>query len=117
MRKIVSSVVVFMFIVVAGCATLPMESNIDKPVNMTKVKDEKASVFVSNQKALWLFWGAFPISLPTVDGVLAPQVSGHTGVQNLKVTTESGFLDLVVTALTQGILMMRTVTIQGEVYD
>ncbi len=48
MRKIVSSVVVFMFIVVfVGCATLPIESNLDKPVNMTKVKDEKASVFVS----------------------------------------------------------------------
>ncbi len=118
MRKIVSSVVVLMFIVVfVGCATLPMESNIDKPVSMTEVKDEKASVFVSNQKALWLFWGAFPVSLPTVDGVLAPQVSGHTGVQNLKVTTESGFIDLVVTILTDGILTMRTVTIQGEVYD
>lgn len=118
MRKIVSSLVVFMFIVVlAGCATLPMESNMDKPVSMTEVKDETASTFVSNNKALWLFWGAFPISLPTVDGVLINQVSGHTGVQNLKITTESGFLDLVVTALTNGILTMRSVTIQGEVYD
>lgn len=118
MRKIVSSIIVLTFLIAfVGCATLPLESNIDKPVNMTKVKDEKAGVFVSNNRALWLFWGAIPLSVPTVDGVLSAQVPGHAGVQNLKITTESGFIDLVVTFLTQGILTMRPVTIQGEVYD
>lgn len=118
MRKIVSSVVVLTFIIIfAGCATLPLESNLDKPVNMTDGKNAQVRTFVSNSKAIWIFWGLAPISLPTVDGVLMPQVSGHAGVQNLKITTESGFIDHVVTILTQGILVMRTVTIEGEVYD
>ena len=118
MRRIVSLVGVFVFIMTfAGCATLPMESNMDKPVSMTEVKDEAAKTFVSNNKALWLFWGMIPLSIPEVDNVLVPQVSGHDGVQNLKITTESDFIDLVVMVLTQGILFMRTVRIQGEVYD
>jgi hypothetical protein len=114
----VSLVVIFAFIVTfVGCATIPMESNMDKPVSMTEVKDETAKTFVSNNKALWLFWGIIPLSVPEIDNVLVPQVSGHDGVQNLKITTESGFIDLVVTILTQGILFMRTVRVQGEVYD
>jgi len=118
MKKIISSIIVLIFLIAfVGCATLPMESNMDKPVSMTKVKDEVARVFVSNNKALWLFWGAIPLSVPTVDGVLSTQIPGHAGVQNLKITTESGFIDLVVTILTDGILTMRSVTIQGEVYD
>ncbi len=118
MRKIVSSVVILAFIIIfAGCATLPLESNLDKPVSMTKVKDTQVKTFVTNSKALWLFWGLTPISLPEIDGIMLPQVSGHAGVQNLKITTESGFVDLVVTILTNGILTMRTVTVEGEVYD
>ena len=118
MRKIVSSTVVLAFIIIfAGCATLPLDSNLDKPVDMTDGKNAQVRTFVSNNKAVWIFWGLAPLSLPTVDGVVLPQVSGHAGVQNLKITTESGFVDHVVTILTQGILMMRTVRIEGEVYD
>ncbi len=118
MRKIVSSVVILAFIIIfAGCATLPLDSNLDKPVSMSEMKDTQGKTFVSNNKAVWLFWGLTPLSLPTIDGVVLPQVSGHAGVQNLKITTESGFVDHVVTILTQGIIMMRTVRIEGEVYD
>ena len=118
MRKIVLSVVVLTFIIIfAGCATLPLESNLDKSVNMADGKNAQVKTFVSNNKAIWIFWGLAPLSLPTIDGVVLPQVSGHTGVQNLKITTESGFIDHVVTILTQGILMMRTVRVEGEVYD
>ncbi len=118
MRKAVSLVVIFVFIVVfAGCATLPMDSNIDKPVSMTKMEDTAVKTFSSNTKAFWIFWGAAPISLPTVDGVVTPHVSGHSGVQNLKITTQYSLIDLIVTSVTQGIITMRTVTIEGEIYD
>ena len=118
MRKAaVSAITLALAILVAGCATLPMESNLEKPVSMTSVTDEQGEEFAEDMKALWLFWGAMPLVLPTVDEVAGPQVADHTGVQNLKVTTFSGPLDVIVTLLTDGILTMRTVTIEGEVYD
>ena len=116
-KAVVSAVTLALAILVAGCATLPMESNLEKPVSMTRVTDEQGEEFAEDMKALWLFWGAMPLVLPTVDEVAGPQVADHTGVQNLKVTTFSGPLDVIVTLLTDGILTMRTVTIEGEVYD
>ena len=75
MRKAVLSVVVLTFIIIfAGCATLPLESNLDKPVNMTG-KNAQVKTFVSNSKAIWIFWGLAPISLPTVDEVVMPKAS------------------------------------------
>ena len=118
MRKVLLSTVAFALIVmVAGCATLPMESDLEKPVSMTKMTDTPAKSFSSSYRALWLFWGAISLSLPTVDGVIVPEMGDHNGVQNLKITTHNDALDFIVTMLTDGILTMRTVTIEGEVYD
>jgi len=118
MRKILTVIVALTLIVVfAGCATISMESKMDKPVSMTKVKSMAAGTFSSESRALWLFWGAIPISVPTVDGVIISHVSEHSGVQNLKITTQYDILDLLVTGLTNGLVTMRKVTIEGEVFD
>ena len=116
-KTVVSAVTLALAILVAGCATLPMESNLEKPVSMTGVTDEQGEEFLEERKALWLFWGAMPLALPIVDEVIGPQVVDHTGVQNLKITTYSCPLDLIVTILTDGILTMRTVKIEGGAYD
>ena len=118
MRKAaVSTIVLALVILVAGCATLPMESNLEKPVSMTDMKGTTAQTFASKSKAIWLFWGLMPLSLPTVDEVVGPAVADHAGVQNLKITTETDFIDWLATQLTGRILIMRTVTIEGQAYD
>ena len=118
MRKMIATVVSLVFIIgMIGCATIPMESNLDDPVSMTDVKETPVKSFSSDNRAIWLFWGIIPVAIPEVDGVLVPEMAGHTGVQNLKITTEFDALDLVVTILTDGIIYMRTVTVEGEVYD
>ena len=117
MRKVIATVVFLVFVIgMVGCATIPMESNIDKPVSMTDMNKAPAKNFVSANKAIWLFWGLIPVALPEVDGVIVPEITGHNGVQNMKITTQYDVIDLIVTALTDGILTMRTVTIEGEVY-
>ena len=118
MRKVLIPIVALAFaIAFIGCSTLPFESNLGKPVSMTKIEDTPTTSFAQTTKALWLFWGLAPLSLPTVDQVAGPAVADHTGVQNLKITTKTEVLDFIVTTLANGIVTMRTVIIEGEVYD
>ena len=118
MRKVsVVIVALALVVVIAGCATIPMESNLGKPVSMTDMKGTSGQAFASTSKAIWLFWGLVPLSVPTVDQVVEPAAAGHAGVENLKITTEDDALDVIAWMLTEGILTMRTVTIEGQVYD
>ena len=120
MRKVLVTIVTFaLAIAVAGCATLPMESNLKKPMSMTMIEDNptRTKEFFAEEKAIWLFWGLIDLSLPAFDEVIGPEIADHAGVQNLKITTQSTFIDVVVTGLTDGIVTMRTVTIEGQAYD
>ncbi len=117
MKALLIPVVLVIMIAFVGCASLPMQSNLQKPVSMSKVKDVQGSDFIVTKQALWLFWGAIPLSVPAVDDVVGPMVADHAGVQNLKITTEYNFINFVLAALTQGVIYSQTVTIQGKVFD
>lgn len=118
MSKVALTVVALVMVVCfVGCATLPFESKLQKPVSMTKMTNSSGAYFSQTEKAFWLFWGLTPLSLPEVDQVVGSAVADHAGVQNLKITTETDVVDFIVSALTYGIIQMRTVTIEGEAYD
>jgi len=114
----VAMIIITILLVVSfvGCATLPLESNLQKPVAMNKLSGSDGNDFVVTKQALWLFWGLIPISVPNVDEVVGPKVADHEGVQNLKITTEFGFINVLLSAVTSGVLYSQTVTIQGKVY-
>lgn len=118
MRKAIVFIIALTLITgVIGCATLTMKSKVDKPVSMTNMRGTPVRNFERNEKAVWLLWGLIPVSIPEVDDVVAPHVADRVGVQNLKITTKYSFLDVVVTTLTQGMLTMRSVKVEGQVYD
>ncbi len=117
MKILSTALILFIVLAFVGCATLPMESRLQKPVSMTKVTESQNQQFAVTKQALWLFWGAIPINVPTVDEVVGPMVADHEGVQDLKITTEYSFLNFLISAVTQGVLYSQTVTIQGTVYD
>ncbi len=118
MGKALKVVVMFVLVIgIAGCATLPMESNLKKPVSMTRVQDTQGQQFVEVKQAFWLFGGLIELAVPKLDEVIGPVVADHTGIQNLKITTEFTFIDIVINALTSDIVHSQTVIIEGEVYD
>ena len=118
MRKIIAVVVALtLIIVVVGCATIKMESKLEKPVSMTSMRGTPVRDFVVNTRAIWLFWGLVDLSVPEFDQIVGPHVADRAGIQKLEIKTQYGFLDLVVTALTDGIITMRTVKIEGQVFD
>jgi hypothetical protein len=69
--------------------------------------------FRRSQKAIFLLWGAIPASSPSLGGTLAGQVTGTQSVARLKVRVRSRFTDLLITTLTAGLVVPRTVTFEG----
>jgi len=118
MRKVIATVIALTLIMgVVGCATIKMESKLEKPVSMTSLRGTPVRDFAVNTRAVWLFWGLIDLSVPEFDQIIGPYVADRAGIQKLEIKTQYGFLDLVVTALTDGIITMRTVKIEGQVFD
>lgn len=116
MRISILIITILLAVSFIGCATLPLESNLQKPVAMTQISNSKGNDFIVTKHALWLFWGLIPISVPSVDEVIGPRVADYEGVQNLKIIMEYGFIDFLLSAVTSGVIYSQTVTIQGKVY-
>jgi len=104
-------------IMVAGCASLPVESKLYKTVSLTSMKGTNIRPFESSQRAIWLLWGLIPLSVPDVDTIIGPHATERTGVQNLKVVSKNTIVDGLITTLSFNIITVRTVDVSGEVYD
>jgi hypothetical protein len=66
-------------------------------------------------RALHLFWGAYAANVPNLQNVLAGQLVGGAGVQNLSIRVRHRWPDLLVTVLTAGIFVPTSVTFDGVV--
>ena len=71
--------------------------------------------FRITRKAVYALWGLVPASRPSLERVLAGQVTGNAGVANLRIRVTSRFGDLVASVLTLGLIVPRTVTFEGVI--
>ncbi len=69
--------------------------------------------FRRSQKAVWVLWGVIPASRPSLERVLAGQVTGTQSVTDLRIRARSRLVDLLVMGLTAGLIVPRTVTFEG----
>lgn len=69
--------------------------------------------FRRSQKAVYVLWGLLPASGPSLQRALGGQITGTQSVANLKVHVRSRFTDLLVTAVTLGLVTPRSVTFEG----
>lgn len=60
-------------------------------------------------------WGVVKLSQPSLRKTLATQLGGGTSVADLRINIHSGFSDLLITVLTLGVVVPRTVTVEGVV--
>lgn len=118
MKSIFVSIVALVIVMsMAGCATVSMKSKLDKTISLTDMEGNRVREIDVKQRAIWLLWGSIPLSVPKIDDIIGPHVADRTGIQNLEIESKYSFLDGLITTATVGILTMRTVTIEGEVYD
>ena len=75
----------------------------------------QGEAFRVTKSAIFVFWGIGTASRPMLDRVLAGQVTGESEVKNLRVTVKSRFSDVLITVLTAGVIIPRTVVYEGVV--
>jgi hypothetical protein len=65
--------------------------------------------------AVYGFWGLAKIKDPSLRKALAAQLAGGSGIADLKIKVRSRWSDVLVTALTAGLIVPRAVTYEGIV--
>ena len=91
--------------------TLGVKASVSEPAGPAP----EGTRFEVNKKAVFLFFGVLRISNPSLEDVLAGQLVDGREVQELSVKVRSRFADLLVTALTLGVIVPRSVTYKGVV--
>ncbi len=91
--------------------TLGVRATLAEPAGSAPSGEE----FRVNKKAVFLFFGILPASRPSLEGVLAGQLVDGSEINNLSIKVRSGFPDILLTVLTLGLVVPRTVTFTGTV--
>ena len=104
---------------VIGCAESFDATRHGVPVAMGRAVGDTAQgvPFSVKKSSLHAVWGLFTLSQASVEKALAGQLVGGKAVTDVRIKVKSRWTDLLVTALTAGLLIPRTVTIEGTVRD
>ena len=101
----------------SGCAhtfdasTLGVEATMASPESAPA----EGEPFEINRKAMFFLWGVVPGSKPSLNDVLASQSTSVQRVADLRVRVRSRFTDVLVTILTAGLVVPRSVTYEGVI--
>ena len=75
----------------------------------------EGSRFSVTSRAVYAFWGLAKLKQPSLRKALAAQLAGGSGVADLKIKVRSRWSDILITALTAGLIVPRAVTFEGVV--
>ena len=75
----------------------------------------QGQAFNVSSKAVFFFWGALGAGRPSLAEALSSQLITGSEVANLEIDVRSRFVDLLVTGLTLGLIVPRSVTFRGVV--
>ena len=101
----------------AGCVqkfdatTLGVSATMASPAGETP----QGQHFKVSDTSVFALWGLATLSRPPLDKILAHQLIGGKGISNLKITVKSRWSDVLITGLTLGLIVPRTVTFEGLV--
>ncbi|HYT99645.1 MAG TPA: hypothetical protein VEK85_04675 [Gemmatimonadales bacterium] len=101
-----------------GCALTLDSSRLGVPVSMAGAAAAPADSgipFLVTKHPVYLLAGLLPVSQPNLEDVLAGQVGTGARIENLRIRVRSRWSDLLVTGLTLGLIVPRSVTFEGVV--
>ena len=102
-------------LILAGCAQTFDASTLGVPVSMASPASQPAQGdrFRVSGRSVFGFWGIVKLKEPSLRKALASQLGGASGVADLKIRVGSRFGDLLITGLTLGLIVPRSVTFEG----
>jgi hypothetical protein len=100
-----------------GCALTLDSSHLGVPVALASGAQEPDSgtAFRVTKHSVYMFLGVVSLAQPNLEDVLAGQVGAGSRITNLRVKVRSRWSDLLVTGLTLGLVVPRSVTFEGTV--
>ena len=106
-----------LLLLVPGCAQSFDATSLGVPATMAAPAGQapQGDRFSVSTRAVYGFWGALRLKQPSLQKALAGQLGGGTGIADLKIKVRSRWSDLLITALTAGIIVPRSVTYEGVV--
>jgi len=100
-----------------GCALTFDATSLGVPVSMASAASQPAvgDTFQVRTTAVYLFWGAVPLSEPSLENTLESQLGGGRAVRDLRIKVSRRWTDLLYTVLTAGVVSPVSVTFQGVI--
>jgi hypothetical protein len=100
-----------------GCAHTFDATQLGVPVTLATAAGQRVegSRFRLTSRAIYAFWGLARIKDASLRKALAAQLAGGSGIANLRIKVRSRWSDVLITALTAGLIVPRAVTYEGVV--
>ncbi|MFL5494212.1 MAG: hypothetical protein ACJ8DC_07510 [Gemmatimonadales bacterium] len=104
-------------LLLGGCAQTFDATTLGVPATLASpaAAPPKGDRFTVTSRAVFALWGVARLKQPSLRKVLAGQLGGGSGVADVKIRVRSRFSDLLITVLTAGLLVPRSVTFEGVV--
>ena len=104
-------------LLLAGCAHTFAATTLGVPATMASPAGQPAQGdrFSVTSKAVFGFWGLLRYKEPSLRKALAAQLVGGGGIADLRIRVRSRWSDVLITGLTLGLLVPRSVTFEGVV--
>jgi len=118
-RSIARAGLMTLALTVSGCALTFDSTELGVPTSLAESAASpppaQATPFSVTRHPVFLLWGLVPVSRPSAEDVLAGQVGTAGRIANLRIKVRSRWSDLLVTALSFGTIVPRSVTFEGVV--
>jgi hypothetical protein len=104
-------------LLLAGCAHTFDATTLGVPVTMAAPAGQPAQGdrFRIGSKSVYGLWGLLKFREPSLRKALAAQLGGGGGVADLRIRVRSRWSDVLITGLTLGLIVPRSVTFEGVV--
>jgi hypothetical protein len=106
-------------LLLAGCVQNIDATRVGVPVTLASAAGQAPAPtgepFTVTGKAVYALWGITQISSPALHHTLAGQLVGGKALVDVRIKVRSRWTDVLVTVLTAGILVPRTITASGIV--
>jgi hypothetical protein len=101
----------------AACAVRFDATTLGVPATMASPAGQapQGARFQVTSRAVYGLWGLATLKQPSLRKALAAQLGGGSGIADLKIKVRSRWSDVLITALTAGLIVPRAVTFEGVV--
>lgn len=104
-------------LLLTGCAHSFDATTLGVPVTMAAPAGQttQGDRFRVGGKSVFGLWGLLKLREPSLRKALAAQLAGGAGVADLRIRVRSRWSDVLITGLTLGLIVPRSVTFEGVV--